>query len=100
MRRGAYSIGEFDASGTASLAQQRLPSINNVAFTVTTSPDGDASVDRWVEISTPLSGAALNDPLGIFGGGQLTVRVTMRGGLTWCSLAIAADRDRESRSLC
>lgn len=74
----SYSIGEVDAGGAANLAQQRLPSINNIAFTVTTSASGSGSVDRWVEISTPLDGAALNDPLGLFGGGQLTVRVTMR----------------------
>lgn len=74
----SYSIGELDANGTSNLAQQRLPSINNIAFTVTTSPDGSGSVDRWVEISTPLDAAALNDPLGVFGGGQLRVRVTMR----------------------
>lgn len=74
----SYSIGELDASGTASLAQQRLPNMN-IAFTVTTSADGDTSLDRWVQISTSLDSAALNDPLGLFGSGELQVRVTMRG---------------------
>jgi Flp pilus assembly protein TadG len=73
----SLSIGELDASGAAALAQQRLPSVN-LSFAVTTSADSDTSLDRWVDISTPLSGAALNDPLGLFGDGQLQVRVTMR----------------------
>ncbi len=75
----SYAIREFDAAESAALASQRLSAINNVDFTITTSPDSDTSVDRWVEISAPIDGTALNDPLGIFDDGSMTVRVTMRG---------------------
>jgi hypothetical protein len=73
----SLSIGELDASGAASMAQERLP-VSNVNFSVSTSADSSQSLDCWVEISAPLSGAALNDPLGLFGDELLTVRVTMR----------------------
>ena len=73
----SYAIGELDSSGTSALAQQRLPPLS-VSFTITTSADSDSSLDRWVEIGAPLDEVALNDPLGMFSGDQLRVRVTMR----------------------
>jgi len=73
----SYSIRELDATETAALANQRLPAIN-VNFTVTVTPDSDTNVDRYVQVSCPLSEATLGDPLGLFGSGDLAVRVTMR----------------------
>lgn len=73
----SLSIREVNASGASALAATRLPGLD-LDFTITTSSDADASVDCWVDIATPISGAALNDPLGILGDGLLQVRVTMR----------------------
>ena len=73
----SLSIGEVSGDGAADLARDRLP-VFDFDFTVDTSSDSSNDLDCWVEITAPLSGAALNDPLGLFGGGELQVRVTMR----------------------
>ena len=71
----SYAIGALGPAETGQLAQQRLATIG-IPFTVQTS--GNTGPEVWVEISTPLSEATLGDPLGLFGGGDLTVRATMR----------------------
>jgi Flp pilus assembly protein TadG len=73
----SLSIREVNSAGAIALAESRLPS-SSITFTVTASADGDGAVDRWVQVSTPFSEAALGDPLRILGGGDLAVRVTMR----------------------
>ena len=73
----SYSIHEFDSAGAITLATERLPAID-VGFTVSATPDSDPGIDRWVEISVPMTEASLGDPLGVLGDGDLTVRVTMR----------------------
>jgi Flp pilus assembly protein TadG len=73
----SLAIGELDSAGAIDLASQRLAT-TSIGFSVTTTPDSDSGLDRWVQISAPMSDAALGDPLAILGGGDLTVRVTMR----------------------
>lgn len=73
----SYAIRELNATETQQLALDSL-SLINVNFTVQVSPQDDSGVERWVEISAPISEASLGDPLNIFSGEDLIVRVEMR----------------------
>ena len=73
----SYAIQEFTAGEAEQLALDLL-SGTNLNYTATSSPQTDTGVERWVEVSVPTSDAALGDPLGLFSGGDLQVRVTMR----------------------
>jgi Flp pilus assembly protein TadG len=73
----SYAIQEFTAGEAEQLALDLL-SGTSLSYTATSSAQTDTGVDRWVEISVPTSEAALGDPLGLFSGGDLQVRVTMR----------------------
>ncbi len=73
----SYAIQEFTAGESEQLAQDLL-SGTSLNYTVTASPQADTGVERWVEVAVPTSEAALGDPLGLFGSGDMQVRVTMR----------------------
>jgi Flp pilus assembly protein TadG len=73
----SYAIQEFTAGDAEQLALDLL-SGTSLDYIVTASPQTDTGVERWVEVTVPTSDAALGDPLGLFGGGDLQVRVTMR----------------------
>lgn len=73
----SFAVHALDSNGAIDLASQRLPAVG-INFSITATSDGDSGVDRWVQISAPFSEASLGDPLGLLGGGNLTVRVTMR----------------------
>jgi len=75
----AYAVGDVDSAGAEALANDKLPPYANLTYTVKASPDKATNRERWVEISCPMSQAAIVDPLGIVSGAQpLTVRVYMR----------------------
>jgi Flp pilus assembly protein TadG len=73
----SYAIGESTAGEAEALALAQLSAIG-ASFSATASPQSSSSVERWVEISVPISQAALGDPLNVLGDANLTVRVTMR----------------------
>lgn len=73
----AYSIRTFDASQAEQFSLQRLSTFG-LSFTATASPQSQSDPNRWVEIRTASGPATLGDPLGLFGGQDLVVRVTMR----------------------
>jgi Flp pilus assembly protein TadG len=73
----SFAINESNASQAAQLAMDSLASIG-AQFSVQTSPDGDSGVERWVQISVPMAQATLGDPLNLYAGQTLTVRVAMR----------------------
>ena len=69
------------AAQAMQVAQDNLADIAGVDFTITvTEPDPNVPGDNdvAVEITAPLSQAALGDPLGVLGDGTLEVEVTMR----------------------
>ena len=72
----SYAIRAVDSAGAIALAEERLGTMN-LSFSITAAADSDSGVDRWVEVSAPMSDASLGDPLHLLGGGDLTVRVTM-----------------------
>lgn len=73
----SFAIQESNASGAAQMALDSLALIN-AQFTVETSADADAGVERWVQIRVPMEDATLGDPLNLYSGQTLTVRVAMR----------------------
>lgn len=73
----SYAINESTSGEAEQLALDGLSGLN-ATFSVTTSPDSDTALERWVEVSVPVSEASLGDPLNVLGGDSLTVRVTMR----------------------
>lgn len=73
----SYAIGESTQAEAESLALSQLSAIG-ADFGASASPQSDSSVERWVEVSLPISQAALGDPLNVLGTSDLTVRVTMR----------------------
>ena len=73
----SYAINESTASEAEELAINRLAGVN-ATFTATASPQADAALDRWVEVSVPVSEASLGDPLNVLSSSDMTVRVTMR----------------------
>lgn len=73
----SYAIRALNATETQQLALQNL-SLININFSVQVSPQNDSGIDRWVEISAPISEASLGDPLNVFSGDDLRVRVAMR----------------------
>jgi len=75
----AYAVGDVDSAGAKVIAEDKLPPYANINYTVKVSPDNATNRERWVEVSCPMSQAAIVDPLGIVSGAQpLTVRVYMR----------------------
>lgn len=71
----SYSIGDLSSTDAQQRALALLPAGN---YTVTTSPQTDPGLDRWVEVRLPMDEASLGDPLNVFSNSNLTVRVTMR----------------------
>jgi len=73
----SYAIGESGETEAEQLALDQLAGVP-AEFSATASPEGDAGLERWVEVSVPVDQASLGDPLSVMGGADLTVRVTMR----------------------
>ena len=73
----SYAIQEFSSGDAEQLALDLL-SGTSLNYTASSSAQTDTGVERWVQVSVPTSEAALGDPLGLFGSGDLQVRVTMR----------------------
>ena len=73
----SYAINESDATAAEQLALNALAAVN-AQFSIVVSPDTDTGVERWVQISVPMEQATLGDPLNLYGGESLTVRVAMR----------------------
>lgn len=73
----SYAIGESTQEEAEALALAQLSAVQ-ADFAASASPQSDSSVERWVEVSLPISQAALGDPLNVLGDSDLTVRVTMR----------------------
>jgi Flp pilus assembly protein TadG len=73
----SYAINESTAGEAEQLALDLLSGVN-ATFSATSSPQSDTALERWVEVSVPASEASLGDPLNVLGGGNITVRVTMR----------------------
>ena len=73
----SYAINESDAAAATQLAIDSLSSVN-AQFSVTASPDADTGIERWVRIDVPMEQATLGDPLNLYSGRTLSVRVAMR----------------------
>ncbi len=68
-----FAVGESDQSETVQYAQDTL--LNwGVTYTVTVTPNAD---DVDVQVSLPMSSAAIIDMLGLFQSGTLSASVTM-----------------------